>query len=160
MCCTVLVAKGIHLPTLSFIRVILSLLYSIVETMRVEHPDDSSHYQEMRATFATELGMPMFNNEPVAIILFNMVNKFCNGTAPHFPIKKVLLLLWKIVLVRNKTLNCLVVYLSEHLPFVILSMNLCGRRLSTRKETRIGAIDLSEISEYYFFLDMLRFKTQ
>ena len=68
--------------------------------MRVEHPLDSTHYLEMRATFATELGMPMFNNEPVAIILFNMITKFCNGTAPHFPIKKVLLLLWKTVLVR------------------------------------------------------------
>ena len=68
--------------------------------MRVEDPLDSTHYLEMRATFATELGMPMFNNEPVAIILFNMITKFCNGTAPHFPIKKVLLLLWKTVLVR------------------------------------------------------------
>lgn len=65
----------------------------------MECPTDSAHYQEMRATFATELGMPMFNNEPVAIILFNMITKFCNGTAPHFPIKKVLLLLWKTVLV-------------------------------------------------------------
>ena len=83
-----------------FNRVILSLLYIIIETMRVEDPLDSTHYLEMRATFATELGMPMFNNEPVAIILFNMITKFCNGTAPHFPIKKVLLLLWKTVLVR------------------------------------------------------------
>jgi len=67
--------------------------------MRVEHADDTSHQQEMKATFATELGMPMFNNEPVAIILFNMITKFCNGSASHFPVKKVLLLLWKTILV-------------------------------------------------------------
>jgi len=67
--------------------------------MRVECEDDTAHQHEMRAAFATELGMPMFNNEPVAIMLFNMIIKFCNGTAPHFPIKKVLLLLWKTILV-------------------------------------------------------------
>lgn len=77
----------------------------MVETMRVEGPEDSQHIHEMRVTFATELGMPMFNNEPMAIILFNMVTKFCNGSAPHFPIKKVLLLLWKTVLVRYSCLQ-------------------------------------------------------
>lgn len=46
------------------------------------------------------LGAPMYNGEPFALLLFTMVTKFCSMNAPHFPMKKVLLLLWKTTLVR------------------------------------------------------------
>jgi len=49
-------------------------------------------------TLLWTLGQPI-RDELLATKLLNMVIKFCGGSAPHFPIKKVLLLLWKVILV-------------------------------------------------------------
>uniref|UniRef100_A0A2K6N4L8 Striatin-interacting protein 1 n=1 Tax=Rhinopithecus bieti TaxID=61621 RepID=A0A2K6N4L8_RHIBE len=77
---------------------LLNIMYLIVETVHQECEGDKAEWRTMRQTFRAELGSPLYNSEPFAIMLFGMVTKFCSGHAPHFPMKKVLLLLWKTVL--------------------------------------------------------------
>uniref|UniRef100_UPI00358F4ADF striatin-interacting protein 1 isoform X2 n=1 Tax=Myxine glutinosa TaxID=7769 RepID=UPI00358F4ADF len=89
---------AISLADSTELRVLLNIMNMIVETMRQECEDDPKDWTLMREAFRKELGSPVYNNEPFAVLLFTMVTKFCSGHAPHFPMKKVLLLLWKVVL--------------------------------------------------------------
>ena len=73
------------------LRVILTVLYIIVEVFRC-HDDPT-----VRDDFAAELGGGG-DEELLAVKLLNMVTRYCSNSAPHFPMKKVLLLLWKVVL--------------------------------------------------------------
>uniref|UniRef100_A0AAZ3QCQ0 Striatin interacting protein 2 n=1 Tax=Oncorhynchus tshawytscha TaxID=74940 RepID=A0AAZ3QCQ0_ONCTS len=79
-------------------RVLLSIMYLMVETIRLQTEDDRPEWRTAREAFKTELGSPLYNGEPFALLLFTMVTKFCSMNAPHFPMKKVLLLLWKTIL--------------------------------------------------------------
>nr|XP_023017520.1 striatin-interacting protein 1 homolog [Leptinotarsa decemlineata] len=75
------------------LRVILTVLYSITEVIRSErevHPD-------IYNSFCSEI-MNGKNDESIILKLLDMLTKFCSGVSPHFPIKKVLLLLWKLIL--------------------------------------------------------------
>ncbi|XP_031640438.1 striatin-interacting protein 1 homolog isoform X1 [Contarinia nasturtii] len=80
------------------LRIILSVLYIMTETIRCEKVVGSSDFEDISDTFTKELNAPMAD-ELLAVKLLNMITRFCGGTAPHFPMKKVLLLLWKISLV-------------------------------------------------------------
>uniref|UniRef100_A0AAZ3RBF0 Striatin interacting protein 2 n=1 Tax=Oncorhynchus tshawytscha TaxID=74940 RepID=A0AAZ3RBF0_ONCTS len=79
-------------------QVLLSIMYLMVETIRLQTEDDRPEWRTAREAFKTELGSPLYNGEPFALLLFTMVTKFCSMNAPHFPMKKVLLLLWKTIL--------------------------------------------------------------
>ncbi|XP_014777551.1 striatin-interacting protein 1 homolog isoform X2 [Octopus bimaculoides] len=78
------------------LRIILNVLYTVVETMRCV--EDTEEEKKLKNQFKAELTMPYIGDEILAVTLFGMVSRFCSGTAPHFPIKKILLLLWKIIL--------------------------------------------------------------
>jgi len=73
------------------LRTVLTVLYIMVEVLRT-HDD-----QQLKENFTQELANVMAE-DLLAIRLLNMVTRYCSGSAPHFPMKKVLLLLWKVIL--------------------------------------------------------------
>uniref|UniRef100_A0A8C7Z3F8 Striatin interacting protein 1 n=1 Tax=Oryzias sinensis TaxID=183150 RepID=A0A8C7Z3F8_9TELE len=97
-CSSAVRKPAISLADSTDLRVLLNIMYLMVETIQQEDPADKPEWKAMRETFRAELGSPLFNNEPISVTLFGMVTKFCSGHAPHFPMKKVLLLLWKSIL--------------------------------------------------------------
>uniref|UniRef100_A0A8C1IR62 Striatin interacting protein 2 n=1 Tax=Cyprinus carpio TaxID=7962 RepID=A0A8C1IR62_CYPCA len=97
-CSSAVRKPAISLADSTELRVLLSIMYLMVETIRVETEGDSPERKAAREAFKTELGSPLYNGEPFALLLFTMVTKFCSMNAPHFPMKKVLLLLWKTIL--------------------------------------------------------------
>lgn len=78
------------------LRIILSVLCTIVEVIRHLEPNvrHSSVFEMMKNEISNPIG-----DELLAVKLFKMVTRFCSGATPHFPMKKVLILLWKVILV-------------------------------------------------------------
>lgn len=79
------------------LRIILSVLYIFVEIIRTISDEESEENVAVREEFLVEIGNPI-EDELLSVKLFGMVTRFCGGTAPHYPIKKVLLLIWKLLL--------------------------------------------------------------
>lgn len=94
---TALRKLAVSLADSTDLRVILSVLYTVVEVLRSFKESEDEMEQKMRETFKMELGLPM-GDELLAVKLLGMITRFCSGAAPHFPMKKVLLLLWKTIL--------------------------------------------------------------
>uniref|UniRef100_A0A7N6A815 Striatin interacting protein 2 n=1 Tax=Anabas testudineus TaxID=64144 RepID=A0A7N6A815_ANATE len=97
-CSSAVRKPAISLADSTELRVLLSIMYLMVETIRVQTEDHRPEWIAAREAFKNELGSPLYNGEPFALLLFTMVTKFCSMNAPHFPMKKVLLLLWKTIL--------------------------------------------------------------
>lgn len=81
----------------SDLRLILSVLCTITETMYHAKDSTDPRIQELRQQFIEELQTP-FDGELLSVTLFQMLNTFCGGFAPHFPVRKITLLLWKVLL--------------------------------------------------------------
>uniref|UniRef100_A0A6M2DIS4 Uncharacterized protein n=1 Tax=Xenopsylla cheopis TaxID=163159 RepID=A0A6M2DIS4_XENCH len=80
------------------LRIILSVMYIITEVMRNESKQPESEFKDVTECFKNELNT--YNGEESLVVkLLGMVTRFCSGVAPHFPMKKVILLLWKVILV-------------------------------------------------------------
>ncbi|CAH1153784.1 unnamed protein product [Phaedon cochleariae] len=80
------------------LRVILSVLYTITEVIRNEKDCESTEYEQEVTSFCYEIAFSSAD-DLLPVKLLSMVTRFCSGSAPHFPMKKVLLLLWKLILV-------------------------------------------------------------
>ncbi|KAL0267192.1 UNVERIFIED_CONTAM: hypothetical protein PYX00_009539 [Menopon gallinae] len=80
------------------LRVILNVLYIVVEVMRIINENDSEKDRQLKENFKADLETE-FKDELLQIKLLGMVTRYCSGSSPHFPMRKVLLLLWKVILV-------------------------------------------------------------
>ncbi|XP_074610603.1 striatin-interacting protein 1-like [Acropora palmata] len=96
--------SALHKPAISMadsvtLRVYLNIIYTVVEVIRNIEVGESEKLKKVQESFFNELSQPCGNDELLPIVLLEMVLKFCAGSCPHFPIKKILLLLWKTILV-------------------------------------------------------------
>jgi len=90
------------------IRIVLNSLYHLLEGIRredwLEELADYSHYSvdeliNLRKRFLSELEEPLETVKiPLVLVLFDMMPSFARGLNPHYPMKKVLVLIWKILL--------------------------------------------------------------
>lgn len=73
------------------------------------------------------IGLP-YNQDHIIIKLQGMITKFCSGLASHYPMKKILLLLWKLILVllggmtTLANLKSIYIFIYKYL-YVILNYN-------------------------------------
>lgn len=70
-----------------------------METVSRKEPDDPPQWDALRKSFLEELELPYRGGDvTLSSTLFTMLLSFCNGSMPHYPIKKILLLIWKFIL--------------------------------------------------------------
>ncbi|CAJ0930010.1 unnamed protein product, partial [Mesorhabditis belari] len=89
------------------LRTVLSAMYHLVETIRrkelidaiTDTTESREHLRSVRVSFLEDLERPLlYLNKPLLIVLFDMMTPFYSGISPHFPVKKIFLLTWKIIL--------------------------------------------------------------
>ncbi len=93
------------------LRVILSILYTMLEVIRLYETETNSgrfmfskelntRYSRIKILLRSELNKPLVKtDELLSVYLFQLINKFCNQNVIVLPIKKIILFLWKVLLV-------------------------------------------------------------
>ncbi|KIH58094.1 n1221-like protein, partial [Ancylostoma duodenale] len=85
-------------------RAVISALYHMVELIRNQDMTEKLSAEDpslaaRRSAFLAELSEPLDHvGQPLLLVLFEMLPPFYTGASPHYPIKKILLLIWKILL--------------------------------------------------------------
>ncbi|CAF3183298.1 unnamed protein product [Rotaria sp. Silwood2] len=79
-------------------RVIISILYTMIEFARQINENADEQWKSFQELLKHELSHPNDNNELFASTLYHAICVFCNAPSPPLPIRKLLLLLWKILL--------------------------------------------------------------
>lgn len=78
------------------LRIVLSVLCTFAEVIREESERAFSKYVSEVEAFRSEIISQQ--DELLPVKLLNMITKFCTGRVTHYPMKKILLLLWKLIL--------------------------------------------------------------
>ncbi|XP_001945255.1 striatin-interacting protein 1 [Acyrthosiphon pisum] len=80
------------------LRIILNVLYTFIEVLRVSEFETDVEFKEFRENLLLDIGLP-YTEDHLIVKLLGMITRFCSGLASYYPMKKVLLLLWKLILV-------------------------------------------------------------
>ncbi|KAJ1366158.1 hypothetical protein KIN20_026762 [Parelaphostrongylus tenuis] len=146
------------------IRTVLSSLYHMVELIRNLDLTDKlssgdSNLPHRRTAFLAELKEPLDHvGQPLLLVLFEMLPQFYTGSSPHLPIRKVLLLIWKILLAtlggwreldaqkaaKRTALGLPVmentIAVASSLPATVVNDNESGARMAARRIVPIGRV--------------------
>lgn len=80
------------------LRVCLSVIYVMIEVARREDKFDLPAETALRESFLNDLRNPIHGEDNLTSFLFQMLLYFCNGSMPHYPVRKILLVIWKSIL--------------------------------------------------------------
>lgn len=81
------------------LRIILNIMYTMLETIRHKREEEADDMECLREDLRNDLLLASTGEDSLVVTLFSMVTRFCSGSTSSYPIKKILLLLWKVVLV-------------------------------------------------------------
>ncbi|KAL5245111.1 hypothetical protein ACI65C_012521 [Semiaphis heraclei] len=95
------------------LKIILNVLYTFIEVLRVSEFETNVEFKEFRENLLLDIGLP-YTEDHLIVKLLGMITRFCSGLASYYPMKKVLLLLWKLILVLLGGMDKLAILKNEY----------------------------------------------